>query len=133
MMLPIKNLLAPKHLYALCLGYTAVISILFLMPGTSVPKMDMPLDKVVHVSIHAGLFFLWSMFGLQKIQNRRHKFFYSSIAFLCLLYGIIIEVLQELFVPLRHADVMDIVANTAGLFLGIVLLYTYRKYFKKEK
>lgn len=132
MMQLIKSLLAPKTLLLLCLGYTALITLLFLFPGSEIPSIDLPLDKVVHVLIHGVLFLLWGLYAQRAMVKpvRKNTLYYVALG--CLLYGIIIEVLQEALVPLRHADVMDILANMVGMLLGMLLVYRSNKHFKKE-
>lgn len=131
-MMPIKKLLAPNTLLLLALGYTLLISIAFLVPGRSIPSTELPIDKFVHVSIHAGLFFIWALYFFRKQNNTIATRVFALVAIFCLLYGIIIEVIQEVFVALRHSDVLDLVANTAGILLGAIVFYKARHFFKNQ-
>lgn len=131
-MQPIKKLLAPNTLLLLALVYTLLISIAFLIPGRAVPSTDLPIDKFVHVSIHAGLFFIWALYFFRKQNNRIASKNFALVAISCLLYGIIIEALQETFVALRHSDVMDLVANSVGILLGAIVFYKATDYFKNQ-
>jgi VanZ family protein len=38
------------------------------------------------------------------------------------LYGIAIEVAQELFTATRHADFFDVMANTTGAFIAVAVI-----------
>jgi len=40
-----------------------------------------------------------------------------------LLYGILLEVLQDLLFTMRSADLFDIAANAAGSFIGLLTFY----------
>jgi len=44
------------------------------------------------------------------------------------IYGIVIEVLQELFFESRTADIWDVVANSAGILLGWLIFRNIKKY-----
>jgi VanZ family protein len=132
MMQPTKNLLAPKVLLLLAVLYSLIISIAFLVPGRAMPSTELPIDKFVHVSIHAGLFFIWALFIFRKQNNLIATKTFALVAIFCLFYGIIIEVLQEAFVELRRSDVMDLVANAAGTMLGAILFYKTRHYFENQ-
>lgn len=131
-MRPIKNLLAPKTLLLLALFYTLLISIAFLVPGGSIPSTELPIDKFVHVTIHAGLLFVWALFFLKKYNNKIAAKTFFLVAISCLLYGIIIEVLQETFVASRHSDVMDLVANAVGILIGSIVFYKTIHYFENQ-
>jgi len=50
---------------------------------------------------------------------------YIKASLLMLLYGIWIEITQ-LFIVNRYAEVMDVVADVVGIFMGIVIFYLYR-------
>tara|TARA_R110000787_G_scaffold43892_1_gene107432 strand:- start:26840 stop:26998 length:159 start_codon:yes stop_codon:yes gene_type:complete len=49
---------------------------------------------------------------------------------LCFFYGIIIEVIQELFIPLRKADLFDVSANMIGAFSGALLFWNVKNRIK---
>jgi VanZ family protein len=102
------------------------------VPGKKLPTTELPLDKIVHVLINAGLFFLWILYGLTISYGKNKRILVIVIATLCILYGIIIEVIQETWVPLRQADVWDLAANTVGIVLGIIVFYKMKYNFRKE-
>jgi VanZ family protein len=131
-MQPIKNLLAPNKLLLLAILYSLVITIAFLIPGGSFPASKLPVDKIVHVAIHGTLLFIWSLYFYKKGKNVISKKVFFLVIAACFVYGIIIEVLQETLVALRHLDVMDLVANAVGIFLGIILFYQVKHYFKNQ-
>jgi VanZ family protein len=53
-----------------------------------------------------------------------------SILILCLTYGIIIEVLQHLFVDSRQADILDVLANTIGIIIGTIVYWKAKNRIK---
>ncbi len=131
-MRPIKKLLAPNTLLLVALCYTLLISVAFLLPGRAMPSTELPIDKFVHLSIHAVLFFIWSLYFFKKQNNRIATKAIVLVAISCLLYGIIIEALQEAFVALRHSDFMDLVANGIGILLGAIMFYKFKKKFENQ-
>ncbi|MAZ73759.1 MAG: hypothetical protein CMC70_11510 [Flavobacteriaceae bacterium] len=125
--------MAPKTLLLLALVYLVVISIAFLIPGRAIPTTQLPLDKVVHIGIHAVLLFVWALYFFKKNDNTLTGNTLLLIGVACFLYGIIIEVLQESLVALRHSDFLDLVANSIGILLGAIVFYKAKHYFKNQK
>lgn len=132
MMQPIKKLLGPKTLFSITAVYAVLITIAFLFPGKDIPSTGLPLDKLVHIAIHAGLVFLviLSVFRKQGDIIKMKQLYWVLIG--CFIYGIVIEVVQERLVVLRHADVWDLVANSIGILLGVVLFYKSKSYLKNQ-
>lgn len=44
-----------------------------------------------------------------------------------ILYGMLIEVLQETLTTTRHADIMDVLANFCGAALALIILIVIKK------
>lgn len=88
-----------------------------LWPSPDLPDIDVPMaDKWAHFLVFGVLYFLWAM----ALQNRERS--YRSIwglVFALLFYGIIIEVIQEYWYVSRTGDLMDVLANTIGILLGL--------------
>lgn len=125
MLMPIKNWLAGKLLYvALC--YSIGVTILLLMPIPEVAQEVVPFsDKVAHLGVYALLSLLWVLVATQKKGAFKTAFW---LVFLILsAYGMVIEVVQGNFIASRSFDVWDIVANTFGIILGLLLYYFGRK------
>lgn len=47
-------------------------------------------------------------------------------------YGILIEILQEVFTTTRKADIMDVLANAIGGLIAVIGLALYKN-FKQNK
>ena len=129
----IKRLLEAKNLLSICILFTILFTITFLYPfkeSSLVFNFIVPLDKLIHVLIYVVLSFLWiSYFNIVDVFN------YFSInilivLLLCFFYGIIIEVIQELFIPFRKADIFDILSNMIGSFLGGILFWNVKNRIK---
>ncbi len=82
------------------------------------------LDKVVHSS----LYFLLGLSWLYTLNpKKRNKNYIYKILFLITLYGIIIEVLQEVLTINRHGDIKDVIANIVGVIFATLVFNVIRK------
>lgn len=116
----------PRHVILGIAFYTflAVITVMSLVE-VDVNVLDLEitfLDKIVHIGAYAVLMFLGGMYYLtgkdKKTQNTR----LLLLALLLIGYGILIELLQKVLPVNRWWEVWDIVANTAGVLLGVLVL-----------
>jgi VanZ family protein len=108
------------------IAYLILISILFLLPGSSLPKENwfktIYLDKWIHIILFAILIILW----LKAFPGYSSRL-YILLMVSAILYGILIELSQELFVLNRSMDVFDILADTAGVIAGAWYVGLYKK------
>jgi len=75
-------------------------------------------DKMVHICIYAVfVILLYIPLVKYKISNSIFKAFIAAV-----IYGIIIEILQDNFTVNRQFDIYDIIANTLGSCLTVVFL-----------
>jgi len=82
-------------------------------------------DKIIHSISYFILSCLWFLGIFNRIPFDIKKML--LITLLILLYGIIIEVLQEVFTQYREADFFDILANFVGVFIAATLVLIFRK------
>lgn len=114
--------LAHKIIVCIAIVYTA-----FLTWGslTSAPQnVDAPenMDKVMHLAAYFGLSLLWLIYGWIRAQTQKLSVkAMVGIAISVVFYGIIIEILQGTFTTDRMADGWDVLANSLGVFLAIVV------------
>ncbi len=81
-------------------------------------------DKLVHLSFYFIASVLGGLFGREISKGRISKLIVLGISFVGLvLYGILIEVLQAYLTTYRSAELMDIMANSTGALLGILLIW----------
>ncbi|MDT0555228.1 VanZ family protein [Patiriisocius hiemis] len=124
MMLDIKSLLAPKRLLITAIAYTIVITVAFLLPSIEEKPIDIKnFDKALHVLIYVMLVFLWLLFFRNKLNLKTWCYILGTI----FLYGIIIEALQSSITTSRQADVFDVLANSFGMLIGVILFFTISK------
>lgn len=94
------------------------------------PSQDkIPYDKIAHVLLNCILVVLWLLFFFVKEKKMISITTIYAVFGLCLLYGIIIEVLQYTFTTYRQADVLDVVANAIGLLVGVGLFRKMKDIF----
>jgi len=111
----------------LALGWLILISILFFLPGSALPKNNwfnlIHIDKWVHVGMFAVLLFLWRSAFTPVTRN--HNLMLLIIA---LIYGLLVEFIQLNWVPNRDFDLYDVLADMIGAVLGILcFLQVYKK------
>ena len=109
------------------------IFIMSSFPGDDIPKsfiINIPFaDKIIHFILYFLLviLILLGYFRKSKTDLTIRKFLFAfSIS---ILYGILLEVLQDFVFIMRSADLMDIAANGAGSFIGLLTFY----YIKERK
>ena len=125
----IKNLLGPKLIFGLALGYTLLVTVALLMPITYEPKIAIPFaDKIVHLIINALLFMVWASYILSR-KPKVKKSYTLPLLFVCIfIYGILIEVTQERIILTRGSELFDVVANVCGLILGSFVVKVSNKF-----
>ncbi|MBL8314343.1 MAG: VanZ family protein [Rubrivivax sp.] len=97
----------------------AITSWLAFMPAQPQPDAAPHLDKLEHVVAFAALSFVARLGGDSRSPALR-------VGLALLAYGLLIEVVQS-WLPSRHADVLDLAADAAGIVLGLLLLSHLRR------
>lgn len=130
----IKHLLASKFLFILALLYTIFITTGSLINTSSLPNLKGAIsDKLIHSVSYFFLMLFWALYFLFKHQSEKVKTLLLVTACLVFVYGIIIEVLQEVLSESRTADVLDVAANTAGIIVAVLGLTIFQKKILKLK
>jgi VanZ family protein len=95
------------------------------------PKFGLPtsfpfLDKVVHFI----LFFIQSIFitnTIYEYRNRNNRILLIVSIISLLLLGVIIEI-QQIYLPYRTFEIMDLISNFVGVFSGSFFIIYFRNY-----
>jgi VanZ family protein len=107
--------------------YFFFISVLFCLPGSVFPNENwlskIYFDKWVHVGFFAMLLLLWS-WALMPGRKGVLWLLLSAVA-----YGLLVEVVQDQFVPNRALDLGDLAADIAGSLFG---LWFWSRYIKNK-
>jgi VanZ family protein len=112
--------------------WAMLIMLLCGLPGNSLPSLHfwsfLPIDKMVHFTLYTVLIVLL-VHGFRKQTNNvvlSKNAYLIAISF-GILYGILIEFLQATVFVGRGAEFKDVLANTAGCFMGAYLINIYLK------
>lgn len=105
--------------------WTLLIFIACFIPGNEIPNIKVPFaDKWVHFILFGGFAFLW----LLAYPSRRFLALLYWFAMSCVL-GWLVEELQGLLKFLgRSKDLMDILADTIGGLLGVLVFYIFASF-----
>ncbi|AOW20885.1 VanZ family protein [Urechidicola croceus] len=121
----IKNLLELS-------AYFNAISITLLIVYLSLSSLE-ELNVDISVSdklLHTIAYFVLSMSWLFAVKKSHYSLKLKIIiALAILLFGIIIEVLQGSLTDNRHADYYDIIANSTGILIALLIFgFLFRRF-----
>lgn len=106
-----------------------LITVLCLMSGASVEKLNIlkvPYkDKLVHFFFYYIFTFCWFYF-FRKIHSNTPRLRFLLFAS-AVVYGILIEVFQMFMSSGRDAEIGDVLANTLGSAMAILVLWLSNK------
>lgn len=114
--------LLKNHSYKLAIGWAIIIFGLCSMPGRLIPSVNwlelLSFDKWVH----AGVFFiLVSLLGISVTAHQQNKNIFYLFFLLSVLYGGALEIMQAKCFSERSADWQDVIANTFGCLMALLL------------
>lgn len=69
---------------------------------------------------HAGLFFVLGIFAVLQLKTHR-RFRFVVLILLFSSFGLLIELIQEFFIPGRAFEWGDLVMNEMGLMIGLII------------
>jgi VanZ family protein len=118
----IKTLL--KHnSFIIALGVTLSVICLSLikMPHNPTKITFANIDKVYHGIAYFTLSFSWLIAYYKKPEKKR------IIIIGCIIFGIIIELLQSTLTNYRTGDYLDVIANSSGIFIALIIFNLFSK------
>jgi VanZ family protein len=84
-----------------------------------VPLYNIPfLDKIAHFGMYFSLMSLIIFETRKTIKSTAQLFL---IALIPLFYGILMEILQSIFTLTRSGSIFDVMANSAGILVSLLL------------
>lgn len=111
----------------IALFLTILITVGSLIPPKNLVQVKVPsFDKIVHMGAYFLLALSWLIGSVKKQNKLIHAI---AVAFLVVIYGIIIEALQLTITNARQGDMYDVIANSIGV-LAALLFFT--KVLKKN-
>ncbi|APA00927.1 VanZ family protein [Flavobacterium commune] len=106
---------------ALC--WTANILYLCLIRISELPEIKISyIDKYIHAFFYFVFSLLWFyalQFYFKKVSRKK---LFVVVVLMAFVFGIAIELFQTFLTTSRSGDVIDVVANTAGSLLAILLI-----------
>jgi len=115
--------------YWASVSWAIVLAVLMLLPQDSFPESKLlSYDKAAHLGVFAILSFL-VLWGKRKKEGNvplKNKYRFISLT-ICVVYGLVLESLQSV-VPGRMTDIYDLLANTIGAIVGVVVFSTFIRY-----
>ena len=124
-----KKLLGAKTLLYLGILYTLIITLVFVAPRPDLPEIDfyISFDKIVHFMIFILLTMIWSFYFFVRANKTLSLRNVILIALVCIIYGIVIEISQQMLEANRMSDMYDVLANSIGTLVGMLLFLNVKK------
>ena len=118
----ITNLLKGSiFIIALIISITIVFLSLLQLPSSKINIIN--IDKAYHSIAYFALGITW-LFAYYKKPEKKY-----FIVICCIIFGIIIEVLQSSLTSYRTGDYVDAIANSCGVLLA---LFIFNLFVKKK-
>jgi VanZ family protein len=124
-----------KSLFAVlpAVVWLLLVTILYCTPGSKFPKINWQdkifLDKWIHLFLFLVLVLLWCRAYFSRGMQPDLKRIFITITILAVVYGILMELVQHFFIPLRSFDYGDIMANALGSTAAYLI--SFRRFIKK--
>ncbi|NND94855.1 MAG: VanZ family protein [Flavobacteriales bacterium] len=116
--------LEPPRIKILTISWALLILVLTAIPGKDMPDINfVSADKFAHAFVYGVLFLLTTRWS-SNVPTGRNVVIVSAL--ITTIYGILMEVMQETLFVDRFFDWSDVIANTIGVVLGIVIFRSLR-------
>ena len=116
-----KNLFKDNFFLIAAFVITIVISCLSLIKTPKIDTGFSNIDKLYHLFAYFTLSLFW-LFSFYKKSSLKY-----IIVLACLIYGILIEVIQHTLTTYRTGDYKDAIANTLGSIFGLIVFNQIKK------
>jgi len=116
-----KNLFKDNFFLIAAFVITIVISCLSLIKTPKIDTGFSNIDKLYHLFAYFTLNLFW-LFSFYKKSSLKY-----FIVLACLIYGILIEVIQHTLTTYRTGDYKDAIANTLGSIFGLIVFNQIKK------
>lgn len=118
-----KSLLEHNSL-RIAIASSLLIFVLSMMKMEGIPKLSYNhIDKIEHIIAYAFMSFFWML--SRQLEKIKFNLFYLILFLVG--YGVLIEVLQMCLTVSRTGDLLDVLANSTGVFLGYIILILLRR------
>ncbi len=109
----------------LAMLWLVLVTVLLCIPGNNLPETNFDkipfFDKYVHVGLFACLTYSWirAFLGIHNLAASLVPFLWIGLSIV--VYGTLMEFVQKYLVAMRSFDTTDILADTVGVLLGIIV------------
>ncbi len=123
----ISNLVITRRsAFALAISWLIMVTVLLCIPGSSFPKkswfVDIWIDKWAHIILFAIMVILWGMAMGKNYPTSRSTLGSLILIGVCvILYGVGMELIQRFFIYNRSFEWKDILADSAGALMGVLI------------
>lgn len=124
MLKPIKSLLENNAVYIAIFFTIAILLGSLVKPELVVVDSISVSDKTYHLIAYFLLMLSW-LYAFSNREKFKENVKYVIIG--CIFFGIIIELLQGTITSYRTASFLDIIANTSGVLLAVVIFHVFEK------
>lgn len=114
-----KLLLGNLYIVAILITLTIACLSLIKMPSSSIKIIN--IDKAYHSIAYFTLGVTW-LFSYYKKPEKKYV-----IVICCIVFGIIIEIIQSKLTSYRSGDYIDVIANSCGVFLALLIFNLFSK------
>ncbi|MFW5701050.1 MAG: VanZ family protein [Cyclobacteriaceae bacterium] len=115
------------------IAWCIIIVWLSLTSSNKIPKIStsIEIDKIAHVIMYL-VFSILLIAGFDQDNNLKTSKKYRYLAlFIALSIGLLMEILQMGVTETRSAEWLDMLANTIGATLGVLMYPFIKKYFNR--
>ncbi|WP_313806266.1 VanZ family protein [Flavobacterium sp.] len=113
----------PKNYFFAASFWTLAIAIVCLVSTSSIPSVSIPgKDKMVHGLFYFVFSILWFVFLSKRFPLKSFGQKAISVFVMTLVYGGLVELMQDFFTTTRKADLLDVLANLSGSIVAIFVL-----------
>ena len=117
-----------KAIFGLATSWTILVFLLCLVSFKKLPSFGVSeTDKYVHFIFHFVFTLLWSRY-MWLSSHVLKLVTVARVVFMSFCFGITIEFLQETITTTRHADVLDVFANSIGSLAAFLVFLLIAKY-----
>ena len=107
-----------RFILLLAVLYSITLTIASLITLHGIPELGTGMDdKLYHVMAYLVLLVIWYLTLKQPVSGKQMM----NLALSCIAFGIIIEAVQGKVNVNRIGDILDIVANIAGVLIGVFI------------
>ncbi len=108
--------------------WTFFVFVASLIPGGALPPVNwlgmLQFDKIVHLCLYFAMCILMYLSLIYELKTRLsgNQALMASAVF-AILFGLLMEILQSNLNTGRYFDIFDVVANTIGVFIAVLIVY----------